>query len=199
MRQLFVEFLKGQGSPTDGSHQTVVQTLRLFLAWGSLNLVLDGIAKNKMMGDDGNRSGMVPTHCISPEILIPPGDAFAPWTHTSDLIPTERKSDPDGRGILLQFALSIILKEIDKEADALMDNESPFRGARNWTWDSLSKLSLDSQQMHAMKKAPILWSVLATVTVGKGRRAAMEIKEEGRDPWQVSAIDTLLRFVLKAP
>lgn len=101
---------------------------------------------------------------------------------------TESESDPVGRGILLRFALSIVLEEIDKEVDILTDSDSPFRGARNWTWDSLSQLSLDSQQEHAMSNAPILWSVLSTVAVGKGRRTVKEIKEEGRDPWQVSVV-----------
>ena len=75
MRQLFVDFPKGQGSPTDGSHQTVIQTLRSFLEPGSLKPVLDGIAANKMLREDDNRSGMVPDYCVSPDITIPPGDA----------------------------------------------------------------------------------------------------------------------------
>ena len=79
-----------------------------------------------------------------------------------------------------------------------MDNESPFRGAGSWSWDSLSQLSFDVQQVHAMEKAPILWSVLSTVAVNKQRRAAMEVKEEGRDPWQVSMVDMLPRLVLNA-
>lgn len=49
-----------------------------------------------------------------------------------------------------------------------------------------------------MEKAPILWSVLSTVAVNKQRRAAMEVKEEGRDPWQVSMVDMLPRLVLNA-
>jgi hypothetical protein len=97
----------------------------------------------------------------------------------------ELQSDPVGRGILLRFALPIILEEIDKEANALTDTNSPFYGAKSWSWDSLLRLSFDSQQTYAVKNAPILWSVLSTVTVNEQRRAVKEIKEEGRDPWQV--------------
>ena len=43
--------------------------------------------------------------------------------------PMEHQSDPVGHGILLRFALPIVLEEIDKEADTLMDAASPFRGA----------------------------------------------------------------------
>lgn len=103
----------------------------------------------------------------------------------------EHRTDPVGRGILLRFALSIILEEIDNEANALMDTGSPFRGAGTWSWDSLLQLSLDSQQAYAMKNAPVLWSILSTVAVNKGRRTTMEIKEEGRDPWQVCIVSTV--------
>jgi hypothetical protein len=109
----------------------------------------------------------------------------------------ELQSDPVGRGILLRFALPIILEEIDKEADALTDSSSPFHGARPWSWDSLLQFSLDSQQIHAVKNAPVLWSILSTVAISKHRRAAKEIKEEGRDPWQVCITDALQRFALK--
>jgi len=77
MRQLFVEFPKGQGGPTDGPHQTVMQTLRSFLEWDSLKPVLDGIAANKTMGGDDNRDGIIPDYCISPDITISPGSVFA--------------------------------------------------------------------------------------------------------------------------
>lgn len=81
--------------------------------------------------------------------------------------------------------MPIILEEIDKEADALINANSPFHGAKSWSWDSLLQLSLDSQQVYAVKNAPILWSILSTVAVNEHRRAVKEIKEEGRDPWQV--------------
>lgn len=79
----------------------------------------------------------------------------------------ESTSDPVGHGILLRFALSILLREIDKEANALMDKKSPFHGTGKWSWDSLLQLSLDSQQVYAMENAPILWSVLSTIAVNK--------------------------------
>lgn len=85
MRQLFVEFPKGHGSPTDSSHQTVAQTLRSFFEWGSLNAVLTGIATNEMLGEDDDRSGMIPDYCISPDITIPPGDGFVLRIRTPDL------------------------------------------------------------------------------------------------------------------
>ena len=106
---------------------------------------------------------------------------------------------PVGHGILLWFALKIIINKIDKEADALMDSESPFHGARDWTWDSLARLLLDSQQAHTMKEAPIIWTILSTIAVGKGRRTTREIKEEGRDPWQVTVVEALWRITLKPP
>jgi len=98
---------------------------------------------------------------------------------------SDPQSNPFGHGILLRFALPIILEEIDKEVNTLMDAASPFHGAKTWSWDSLLQLSLDSQQAYAVKNAPVLWSVLSTVAVNEKRRATMEIKEEGRDPWQV--------------
>lgn len=101
---------------------------------------------------------------------------------------TGSESNPVGHGILLRFALEIVLKEIDKEANTLTNDTSPFRGAKNWSWDTLLQLSLDSQQAYAVEKAPILWSILSSVAVNKDRRAMMEIKEEGRDPWQVCAV-----------
>ena len=112
--------------------------------------------------------------------------------------PTEHQSDPVGHGILLWFALPIVLEEIDKEADTLMDAASPFRGAQTWSWDSLLELSLDSQQVYAMKNAPVLWLVLSTIAINKERRTVMEIKEDGRDPWQVWISGTLPRLKLKS-
>lgn len=75
MKQLFVEFPKGHGGTADGPHQTVMQTLRSFLDWGSLKPVLDGIAGNSMMGKDENRDGVVPDYCISPGISLAPGSS----------------------------------------------------------------------------------------------------------------------------
>jgi len=86
----------------------------------------------------------------------------------------------------LHWALKLVLDEIDHEAKTLIHSgESPFHCPDKWTWDSLSKISLTSQQTFAAEKAPVLWSVLATVATSKHRRTLMEIKEEGRDPWQV--------------
>ena len=78
MKQLFIEFSKGSGGVTDGPHQTVMQTLRSFLDWGSLKPVLDGIAESSMMGKDENRDGVVPDHCVSPDISIMPGSPIVP-------------------------------------------------------------------------------------------------------------------------
>ena len=79
MKQLFIEFPKGRGDPTDGPYQTVVQTLWSFLVWESLKPVLDGMAASEMMGEDDNRDGMVPDYCISPDVEILSGSAFALW------------------------------------------------------------------------------------------------------------------------
>ena len=98
----------------------------------------------------------------------------------------DRQTDPAGHGILLRWALQLILEEIDKEAETLIHAKgSPFSCPDKWTWESLTQFSLDSQQTFATKEAPVLWSILATITVNKQRRGSMELKDEGRDPWQV--------------
>ena len=75
---------------------------------------------------------------------------------------------PVGRGILLRWALDLVLDEIHNEAEVLIHlKESPFHCPDKWTWDSLSQFSLDSQQSFAVKKAPVLWSILATITTSK--------------------------------
>ena len=95
-------------------------------------------------------------------------------------------SEPVGRGIILRWALDLVLDEIDNEAEVLIHSkESPFHCPEKWTWDSLLQFSLDSQQTFAVKKAPVLWSVLATVATSRQRKSSMEIEEESRDPWQV--------------
>jgi hypothetical protein len=73
MKQLFIEFPKGQGGITEGPHQTVMQTFWSFFNWSLLKPVLDGIATNSMMEKDKNRDGVVPDYCISPDISIAPG------------------------------------------------------------------------------------------------------------------------------
>jgi hypothetical protein len=94
--------------------------------------------------------------------------------------------------------LDLVLDEIDNEAEMLIrSGESPFHCPDKWTWDSLSQFSLDSQQTFTAKKAPVLWSVLATIAVSKRRRSSMEIKEEGRDPWQVCVIIVQPQLMLK--
>ena len=98
----------------------------------------------------------------------------------------DHPADPAGHGILLRWALQLVLEELDKEAETLIHAEgSPFCCPNKWTWESLTQFSLDSQQTFAMEEAPVLWSVLATITVSKQRRGSMELKDEGRDPWQV--------------
>ena len=78
MKHLFVEFPKAQGEPNDSSHRTVVQTLRSFREGTSLMPVLKGIAANAT-GDDGDRTGMVPGYCISPDINIQLGNNSIIW------------------------------------------------------------------------------------------------------------------------
>ena len=98
----------------------------------------------------------------------------------------DNPTDPAGRGILLRWALELVLEEIDKETETLIHTEgSPFHCPDKWTWESLSQFSLDSQQTFATKEAPVLWSVLTTIATNKQRRKSMELKDEGRDPWQV--------------
>lgn len=94
--------------------------------------------------------------------------------------------NPINRGILLHWAVQLVLEEIDNEADTLIQmGGSPFHCPEKWTWESLSQFSLDSQQSFATEKAPVLWSILTTIAISKQRRASMEMKDEGRDPWQV--------------
>ena len=93
------------------------------------------------------------------------------------------------RGILLCWALWLISEEIDKEADTLLHADgSPFCCPEKWTWESLSQLSPDSQQAFAKERAPFLWSILTTIAINKDRRESMELKDEGRDPWQVCGV-----------
>jgi hypothetical protein len=93
-----------------------------------------------------------------------------------------------GRGILIHWALSLILKEVDKEADKLVKPDSSFHCPHDWSWDSLQKFSLHSQHDVATQESPIIWSVLTTIAVSKDRRKRNLSEEEGdkRDPWQVS-------------
>ncbi|KAF9778382.1 hypothetical protein BJ322DRAFT_1114196 [Thelephora terrestris] len=202
MKQLVIEFPKGQGSATDGPHQSVTQTLRTFLEWGSVKPVLDGIAAN-MTEKDVNRDGLIPDYCISPDIAISPGIFLSFGSYAIDPIffagdySKELQHTPVGHGVLLRFALPIVLEEIDREANALMDKNSLFHGARTWSWDSLLQLSLDSQQAHAVKNAPVIWSILSTIAVNQGRRGSMEIKEEGRDPWQGTVVALSLLLYLR--
>jgi hypothetical protein len=94
-------------------------------------------------------------------------------------------ADPVGHGILLRWALQLVLEEVTRRLTLIHEDGSPFCCPDKWTWESLLQLSLDSQQTFAADKAPFLWSVLTTVTVNKNRRDSMELKDEGRDPWQV--------------
>ena len=98
-----------------------------------------------------------------------------------------RNATPCGQGILIYWALGLILKEVDKEADKLVKPESSFHSPHNWSWDSLQKLSLHSQHDVAARTGPIIWSVLTTIAVSKDRRKQGLREEEGdkRDPWQV--------------
>lgn len=92
-----------------------------------------------------------------------------------------------GQGILINWALSLILKEVDKEADRLTKPNSSFHCPHDWTWDSLQELSLRSQHDVATQEGPIIWSVLMTIAVNKDQRKQTLGEEEGdkRDPWQV--------------
>ena len=94
---------------------------------------------------------------------------------------------PHGQGILIHWALDLILKEVDKEADKLAKPKSSFHCPSNWSWDSLRKFSLHSQHNLTTQKSPVIWSVLTTIAVSKDQRA-VTLREEAdkRDPWQVS-------------
>ena len=52
---------------------------------------------------------------------------------------------PHGQGILIHWALDLILKEVDKEADKLAKPKSSFHCPSNWSWDSLQNFSLRLQ------------------------------------------------------
>lgn len=87
------------------------------------------------------------------------------------------------QGILLDWALELVLKEVDREADNLVKNDHTFHCQDDWSWDSLCNFSLQSQHDIATQHGPIIWLVLMAIAIGKGRR---EADQEGkRDPWQV--------------
>jgi hypothetical protein len=90
-----------------------------------------------------------------------------------------------GQGVLLRWALALVLKGVDKEADGLTQPRSAFHSPENWSWESLQKFSLQSQHDVAVQGGPIIWSVLATVAISKDHRKAEQREEGGRDPWQV--------------
>ena len=88
-----------------------------------------------------------------------------------------------GQGMLIHWALNLILKEVDNEANTLAKPKSTFHCPENWSWDSLKKFSLCSQHNVAIKQSPVIWSVLTTIAVSKDQR---EEQGDKRDPWQVS-------------
>lgn len=93
-----------------------------------------------------------------------------------------------GQGVIIRWALDFILQEVDREATTLAKPNSSFHSPKDLSWDSLGALSLRTQHDVAMKQGPIIWSVLTTIAVSKGRRKSIQKEEEGdkRDPWQVS-------------
>ena len=93
-----------------------------------------------------------------------------------------------GQGIIIRWALDVILREVDKEATALAKPNSSFHSPKDLSWDSLGALSLRTQQDVATKQGPVIWSILTTIAVSKERRKSIQKEEEGdkRDPWQVS-------------
>lgn len=91
-----------------------------------------------------------------------------------------------GQGILIHWALDLILKEVDKEANTLAKPGSPFHCPNDWSWDLLKEFSLHPQHDVATQQSPIIWSVLTTIGVNKDRR---EVNQSERDPWQVSRVD----------
>ena len=102
---------------------------------------------------------------------------------------TETDNAPlSGWGILIHWALELILKVVDREANVLAQPRSPFHCPDDWSWDSLKNFTLRSQHDVATEQSPIIWSILATIAVSQDRREVNEKGEEGdkRDPWQVS-------------
>jgi len=93
-----------------------------------------------------------------------------------------------GQGVLIRWALKLILQEADREADALAKPRSSFHCPEDWSWDSLKNFTLRSQHDVATEQSPIIWSILTTIAVSKERRKVDERGEGGdkRDPWQVS-------------
>ena len=173
MTGLFTEHPTNPLSTTDSAYQTVTQTVRTFLKWGPLKGFLDKVSSHTQMVRDGGTEGVVPPYCIGPGVATP--ESMFLLQHKEHYLicyggdnPDKHLPDPAGQGILLCWALPLILEEIDKEADALIyGGGSSFRCPEKWTWESLSELSLDSQQTFAAEKAPILWSILATIAVNK--------------------------------
>lgn len=104
---------------------------------------------------------------------------------------------PSGQGILIHWALDLILKEVDAEATKLVKPNSSFHSSHNWSWDTLQRLSLHSQHSAAVQEGPIIWSVLTTIAVNKDQRQTLSMEEgsDKRDPWQVSSIQLIVFLV----
>jgi len=93
-----------------------------------------------------------------------------------------------GKGVLIRWALELILKDVDREANVLAQPRSSFHCPNDWSWDSLKNFTLHSQHDVATEQSPIIWSILTTIAISHDRREVSERGEEGdkRDPWQVS-------------
>jgi hypothetical protein len=92
------------------------------------------------------------------------------------------------KGILIGWALDLILKEVDTEAGRLAKPESSFHSPKDWSWGELQKFSLHTQHDLATQQSPVIWSVLTTIAVSRDQREVNLEEDEGdkRDPWQVS-------------
>jgi len=168
----FGQFLLALLDDSSQADHTVIHTVSSLLEEDHLRPLLNKIATHRLMKAKDDLQGIVPWYGFHP------GNPQREGTVVS----------PRGHGILLRWAVDLILKEVDKEADKLVKPGSSFHCPDNWSWESLQGFSLQLQRDVAIQNSPIIWSVLTTMAIGKDHRVVNRREEGERDPWQVVLI-----------
>ena len=156
----------------DPSHadQTVTQTVSRFFDEKNLAPFLDKVSAHRLMRGGSDMHGVVPCHSFCPGDPRREGTSATPINHVYVLLMdfSETIGAPfHGQGIILHWALNLIFKEVDKEAESLIKPRSSFHSPDKWTWDSLQDFSLQSQHDVAIQDSPIIWSILTTVAISR--------------------------------
>jgi len=188
----FGQFLSTLLDDLPNLDQVVIQTVSHFFGEEHLQQFLKKVAGHRLVKSKGDLQSLVPSYGFHPSEHRQEGMS-AIQSDTCHAVLTyyiigANDSPLRGQGILLRWALDLILEEVDKEATALAKPHSSFHPPNDWTWDSLNTLSLHIQHNVATQQGPIIWSVLTTIAVSKERRKTIQKEEEGdkRDPWQAS-------------